>query len=101
MRPLAEHEFKLRGKIKEKAYELANIIEERWKQHSRCNWLKQGYKNTRFFHAFASSRLSGNKVLSLEHQGQRVEDPKLITGMFLEQLRGLLGTSKETMAFDP
>lgn len=39
-RPLARHEFKLRCKIKERAYELANNLEERWRQRSCCNWLK-------------------------------------------------------------
>lgn len=69
-RPLHVQEFGLRAKIKEKAYQLANDIEERWRQRSRCNWLKQGDKNTRFFHALASSRASKNRVLSIEHEGQ-------------------------------
>lgn len=44
-RNLSPHEFQLRCKIKKKAIEMANNIEERWRQRSCCNWLEKDDKN--------------------------------------------------------
>lgn len=99
-RPLASHEFLLRCKVKEKAYALANNIEERWRQRARCNWLKNGDKNTKFFHARASARQSRNRVLSIRQGDRILTEPIHIQEAFLEQMRLCLGTSNETLDFD-
>lgn len=101
MRPLAAQEFRLRCKIKEKVFELANNIEEKWRQRSRCKWLQLGDKNTSFFHATSSSRVSKNRVTALEVEGQHTADQNLIQAAFLNQLKNLLGTRHDTSPFDP
>ena len=98
-RGLFQHEFKLRLKIKEKAFELANNIELKWKQRSRCNWLANGDCNSKFFHAFASSRLSRNLVSTLEVNGDLVTEPPQILHAFTESMKCLLGTDQLVLSF--
>lgn len=99
-RQLMQHEFSLRLKIREKAYELALNIELKWKQRSRCLWLAQGDRNTRYFHAMASSRLQRNLVLSIHHNGQIISDPIRIRDLFCAAMEGVLGTSTQVLQFD-
>ena len=44
-----------------------------WGQRSRCKWLKEGYKNTRFFHGMASLRKIINRISSLTDGDRRLD----------------------------
>lgn len=71
---LHKTEFGLRQLIRQKAYQLATLIEIKWSQRSHCRWLKEGDNNTRYFHSNASARMRRNMVISSQHEGT------LITG---------------------
>jgi hypothetical protein len=39
--------------------------DERWKQRATVNWLKNGDRNTRFYHACVNQRRSSNRILRI------------------------------------
>lgn len=53
-----------------------------WVQRARANWLKHGYRNTSFFHNFASSRRKVTTIKSLvDDNGARQEDRNIMCSM--------------------
>lgn len=83
-RVLRQYERIFQIKVRERAYKLSCIIESRWHHRSRCKWLQQGDKNTRYFHAVASARHRRNKVSTLLHQEQVLTNEDLIRNAFKE-----------------
>jgi hypothetical protein len=70
-----ELELVMRGPLnaenQEKKQEFASLIEKllgqeeiKWSKRSRANWLQNGYRNTSFFHHFASYRQKRNSLKS-------------------------------------
>lgn len=98
-RNLMAHEFRLRLRIKERAFELANNIESKWKHRSRCNWLANGDKNTKFFHAFASSRKRRNLITEIQVDGRVISEPSQILDAFTSDMKNLLGTIQSVLPF--
>eukprot|EP00253_Pinus_taeda_P006105 PITA_06105 len=88
---------------------LWNQIEERqkqeeilWRQKSRISWLKEGEKNTKFFHRSTIQRRMHNKITFVENQqGERVEDhegmEKEFTGYFRDILQEPNGNRDEAI----
>ncbi|GJT41193.1 reverse transcriptase [Tanacetum coccineum] len=65
-----------------------------WRQRSRIQWLKEGDKNTHFFHARASSRRNQNNLLKLQNDdGTWVEDSAGICDMVSSYFQKLFATS--------
>ena len=64
-------------------YEKILIQEEMyWKQVSRCEWIKFGDKNSKYFHNIANNRRRRNRVLSLKNdEGDWVEHQNVLKDM--------------------
>lgn len=57
-----------------------------WKQRSRVDWLKEGGKNTKFFHLKASSRKKNRIKGILNHDYVWIEDREEMKRSFMHIL---------------
>lgn len=62
---LLDEESSNRGLLKDRYERKVKEEEIKWRQPSQCRWLKEGDKNTKFFHGMASARLRRNMINSL------------------------------------
>ena len=68
-----------------------------WKQRSRANWLREGDKNTKYFHAKASARKRKNKVWGIENdQGIWLKERDEIDEEICSHFQELFTTSSPT-----
>lgn len=79
--------LKLYEEEKQNFYEILNQKECFWKQRAKQFWLKEGDRNSKYFHAVASRRKRNNQIVKLQNNnGEWVtwEDgiPELMKGYF-------------------
>ncbi|GKA20651.1 ribonuclease H [Tanacetum coccineum] len=91
--------------LREQIKELLTHEELMWKQHNRVQWLREGDKNTRFFHTRASNRCRRNGILRLKGpDGRWVEEHdevcNLVTGYFSELFSSLPPQDCESVVND-
>lgn len=89
-----------RQTLRENVYKLANVEEQRWLQRSRCQWLKEGDGNTRYFHMMASARAQKNAVTALEVEGRSITKQAEIKKAFFQHIKAQLGTNTQTAPFE-
>jgi len=83
-------------KLQEQLEERRKKEEILWKQKSRVQWLKEGEKNTKFFHRDMMHRHHINRITHLEDsQGNPVREHSKIKAELINYYQDLLTETKE------
>ena len=79
---LSLEETEEREKAREEFKKWVDLEEVSWRQKSRETWLKEGDRNTRFFHRIANSHRRRNSIRSISINGRRcVKKPEIKEGL--------------------
>lgn len=81
-----ENSIKLLMETKKKLAEILLKEEIYWKQRAKLFWLKEGDKNTRFFHSMASTRRKNNAITKLQREDGSWQRTKLIFRIWLKNI---------------
>ena len=74
-RTLTDEEIKKRREAQMNLWTWLKRKEMFWAQNSRAKWVKEGDRNTRYFHTLASIRKRKNSITSLSTNGFVIDDP--------------------------
>lgn len=87
------------GKIEKQIQVMLMDEEMYWKQRSRADWLKKGDRNTKFFHAKASSMKRKNKIEGIkDNSGSWLEEEGGIKNKVCDYFQDIFTTSQPNEA---
>ncbi|XP_061348715.1 uncharacterized protein LOC133294051 [Gastrolobium bilobum] len=94
------------GDSPKKGYgELQEILvreELAWFQRSRCNWLKYGDKNTRYFHSSTVARRRHNRIIALRNdEGAWVAEKDDLINMAVKYFENMFSANEEELEAYP
>lgn len=92
-RLLSEEELTARREAQQNLWQWLKRKETFWAQNSRAKWLKDGDKNTKYFHILASIRKRKNSLNSVFSNGKLIIDP---AGIHKEAVSYFKGIFKES-----
>ncbi|XP_060974305.1 uncharacterized protein LOC133039423 [Cannabis sativa] len=95
--PPSKDNLELEGTIMLELDEVENRLESIWKQKSRECWLKEGDKNSRFFHASIMVRRKRNHIWAIRlDNGDIIEDRESIVHYFRSNFKVLFNSSAQS-----
>lgn len=70
------------------------------KQRSRCDWLKEGDKNTKFFHVRASTRRRMNQIRELKGlNGSLISEPVELQKLMVSHFQNIFSSSYQNIRY--
>eukprot|EP00253_Pinus_taeda_P017343 PITA_17343 len=86
-----EESVNLEGSILGRLEERRKQEEILWRQKSRIKWLKEGERNTKFFHQAMIKHRQGNRILSIKNKnGERVVEQNEIEQVLMDHHKEIL-----------
>jgi exonuclease III len=83
------------SELKKKAQTLLEQEEIQWKQRAKVEWLQNGDRNTKFYHACANQRRTSNKIREVcDLAGNRMETQEDIGRAFVDYFSDLFSTGQ-------
>jgi hypothetical protein len=81
-------------KLREEIYTLLEQEEIKWKQHAKEDWLRDGDRNTKYFHACANHRQHKNRIDRIEDRlGRICEDTASVENAFVDYFKDIFTSS--------
>ncbi|OMO92976.1 reverse transcriptase [Corchorus capsularis] len=104
----AWHDFEVEGTVendlkqilvekKAELWKLYRLVERSWQQKARMQWLRDGDKNSKFFHLVASNRARRNHIEKIEINGKTFVHPEEVKegiSSFFEKFYNLQSAAK-------
>ncbi|XP_059066552.1 uncharacterized protein LOC131857829 [Cryptomeria japonica] len=87
--------FAKESEVLSKYHKIIAREETFWRQRSRSLWLKDGDKNTRFFHISTLKHMVANRIGHLVKNGRRIDNEDEISGVVVEFFADLM--KKDTL----
>ena len=79
--------------LQNKAFDIMEADELKWKQRAHEDWLKYGDMNSKYFHAYVNQRRRPNKILRIvDEKGVVCENPELVEEAFVSHFCGVLNS---------
>ena len=70
--------------LKMELQQIAKAEEVSWRQKSRCLWLKEGDRNTKYFHRIANFCRRNNQIDTLKVEDEIIDDKDQIKNEILD-----------------
>ena len=87
---MSHEEVEEREKAREDYKNWVDMEEVSWRQKSKELWLKEGDRNTRFFHIMVNSHRRGNTLLNININGRRLAQDTEIKEGLVDAFQNLL-----------
>ncbi|XP_078169882.1 uncharacterized protein LOC144564174 [Carex rostrata] len=91
VRVVTDLEKLIKAVLKKRYTELSKLEEKMWRQCAKIRWEKEGDKNSKFFHAYASTSKRNNFIGRIEYNDRMCATQKMKARTFFDYFAELMG----------